>query len=159
MLKIKEHILPVIFLYLSLICLYVSYLFITKDYNTTKSIYQPYKTFVQISPFDHFNVIITLFKGVFGVIGFIKYVLNRKLINYFSTLFLMITVFEIIFYLYINVKNFKDFSIYIDFTSILFSGILFLGLGFLYFKNANVKQIFPQVVLALFLTVFSYYLH
>lgn len=157
--KIKEHILPLVFLYLSVMCLYVSYLFITKDYNITKSIYQPYKSFIQLSPFDNWNVFITFFKGIFGIIGFIKYVINRKLINYFSTLFLTITMFEIMIQLYIQIKKFENFSVYIDFCSVIISGILFIVLSIFYFKNAKVKQVFPQILLGVLLTVLTYYLH
>ncbi|SHL34331.1 hypothetical protein SAMN05444267_101647 [Chryseobacterium polytrichastri] len=157
--KIKDYILPLIFLYLSVICLYVSYLFIIDDYNISKSIYQPYKSFIQLSPFDNWNVFITIFKGIFGVIGFIKYVFTKKLINYFNTLFLSITLFEIIIQLYFQIRKFENFSVYIDFYSVIISGILFVILGVFYFKSVKIKKIFPQILLGLFLTVLSYCLH
>lgn len=157
--NIKKYFLPVFILYLALMCLYVSYLFIIDDYNITKSIYQPYKTFVQLSPFNNWNVFITIFKGIFGVAGFIKFIINRKVINYFNTLFLVITLFEIILQLYNQIENFKSFSIYVDLTSTIITGILFLILGFYYFRNAKIKEIIPQILIGFSLAVISYHLH
>lgn len=157
--NIKKYFLPVLILYLALICLYVSYLFIIKDYNITKSIYQPYKSFVQLSPFYNWNVFITIFKGIFGVAGFIKFIVNRKIINYFSTLFLIITIFEIILQLYNQIEKFENFSIYIDLMSTVITGILFLIIGFYYFRNAKIKEILPQILIGFSLAVISYQLH
>jgi hypothetical protein len=157
--NIKKYFLPILILYLALMCLYVSYLFIIDDYNITKSIYQPYKTFVQLSPFNNWNVFITIFKGIFGIAGFIKFIINRKLINYFNTLFLVITLFEIILQLYNQIGNFKSFSIYVDLTSTIITGILFLMLGFYYFRNTKIKEIIPQILIGSSLAVISYHLH
>ncbi|GAA5083109.1 hypothetical protein GCM10023210_01280 [Chryseobacterium ginsengisoli] len=157
--NIKKYFLPVLILYLALMCLYISYLFIIDDYNITKSIYQPYKTFVQLSPFNNWNVFITIFKGIFGVAGFIKFIINRKVINYFNTLFLVITLFEIILQLYNQIENFKSFSIYVDLTSTIITGILFLIIGFYYFRNAKIKEIIPQILIGFSLAVISYHLH
>ena len=157
--NIKKYFLPVLILYLALMCLYVSYLFIIDDYNIMKSIYQPYKTFIQLSPFNNWNVFITIIKGIFGVAGFIKYLINRKLINYFTTLFLVITIFEIALQLYNQSAQFKNFSIYVDFGSTIFTAILFLVIGFYYFKNAKINEVIPQILLGISLTVISYHLH
>ncbi|MCY0976572.1 hypothetical protein PGH12_05340 [Chryseobacterium wangxinyae] len=157
--NIKKYFLPVLILYLALMCLYVSYLFIIDDYNIMKSIYQPYKTFIQLSPFNNWNIFITILKGIFGVAGFIKYMINRKLINYFNTLFLVMTVFEIVFQLCNQIVQFKNLSIYVDLVSTIFTAILFLVIGFYYFKNAKIKEVIPQILLGISLTVISYHLH
>ncbi len=155
----KEYLFPLILLYLALMCLYVSYTFIIKDYNITKSIYQPYKTFLQISPFDHWNVFITLFKGIFGVAGFIAFLLNRKVINPWNTLFFVITILEIALNFFVWAENFKDFSVYVSFTGIIVSAVLFAALSYFYFRDASFKKVFPQIILGLLLTVLSYNLH
>ncbi len=157
--NIKKYFFPVLILYLALMCLYVSYLFIIDDYNIMKSIYQPYKTFIQLSPFNNWNIFITILKGIFGVAGFIKYMINRKLINYFNTLFLVMTVFEIVFQLCNQIVQFKNLSIYVDLVSTIFTAILFLVIGFYYFKNAKIKEVIPQILLGISLTVISYHLH
>jgi len=157
--NIKRYFLPVLILYLALMCLYVSYSFIIHDYNITKSIYQPYKSFVQLSPFNNWNVFITIFKGFFGVAGFIKFIINRKVINYFNTLFLVITIFEIMLQLYNQIEKFENFSVYTDLMSTVFTGILFLIIGFYYFRNAKIKDVIPQILIGISLTVISYQLH
>lgn len=155
----KEYLFPLVLLYLALMCLYVSYLFIIEDYNITKSIYQPYKSFVQISPFDHWNVFITLFKGVFGVAGFIAFLLKGKVINSWNTLFKVITILEIAFNLFLWAESFEDFSVYINFTGMVVSGILFAVISYFYFRNTSFKKVFPQILAGLFLMVLSYTLH
>lgn len=157
--NIKKYFLSVLILYLALMCLYVSYLFIIKDYNITKSIYQPYKSFVQLSPFNNRNVFITIFKGIFGVAGFVKFIMNRKVINHYNTLFLVITIFEIILQLYNQIEKFEDFSVYINLVSTVYSGILFLIIGFYYFRNVKIKEVIPQILLGASLTVISFSLH
>lgn len=155
----KQYFFPVLLLYLALMCLYVSYSFIIKDYNITKNIYFPYKSFVQLSPFNDRNVFITIFKGIFGVAGFVKFVNSRKLINYFNTLFLVTTIFEVILQLYNQIEKFRDFSVYIDLVSTIFTGTLFLLIGFYYFRKATIKEVLPQLLIGFSLTVISYQLH
>jgi len=157
--NLKENLLPVVLLYLSLMCLYVSYSFIIKDYNITKSIYQPYKTFVQLSSSHYRNVIITIIKGLAGLTGFGIYFTKGKKVNYFSTLFLLISIFELTIVSCLQFVVLKDFSNYIDKTGIIISAVLFIGLSYFYFKDSEIKKLFPQIILSFFITVSSYYLH
>jgi|GEM_PF-6644700 len=157
--KAETYLLPTLFLYLSLVCLYVSYSYITKDYNSTKSIYQPYKSFVQLSSFHYNNVIITILKGLAGVIGFGVFSSKGKKINYFTSLFLLMNLFELIILASLQFLVFKVSSSYIDNTGIIASAILCVILSFFYFKNAEIKKITGPILLSLFLTVISYYLH
>ncbi|KFF12527.1 hypothetical protein IW15_13425 [Chryseobacterium soli] len=137
----------------------MSYSYITKDYNSTKSIYQPYKTFVQLSSFHYNNVIITILKGLAGVIGFGVFSSKGKKINYFTSLFLLMNLFELIILASLQFLVFKVSSSYIDNTGIIASAILCVILSFFYFKNAEIKKITGPILLSLFLTVISYYLH
>lgn len=157
--KAKIYLLPSIILYLSLMCMYVSYTYITKDYNGTKSIYQPYKSFVQLSSTHYNNGIITILKGFAGVIGFGVFLSKGKRTNYFTTLFLLISMFEILIVASLQFLIFKDSSSYINKTGIIVSAILFIILSFFYFKNAEIKSLTGPILLSLFLTVVSYYLH
>ncbi|KQT33853.1 hypothetical protein ASG22_17280 [Chryseobacterium sp. Leaf405] len=157
--NLKENLLPVVLLYLSLMCLYVSYSFIMKDYNITKSIYQPYKTFVQLSSSHYRNVIITIIKGLAGLTGFGIYLTKGKKVNYFSTLLLLISIFELIIVACLQFVVLKDFSNYIDKTGIVISAVLFIGLSYFYFKDSEIKKLFPQIILSFFITISSYYLH
>lgn len=140
-------------------CLYVSYLFISKDYNITKSIYQPYKSFVQISPYHYWNVAITLFKGIFGVTGCVIFLRRHQLVNFGNTIFISITLYEILYNFYRWAESFEDFTVYIDFTGIIVTGVLFTFLGYFYFKRASFKKVLPHILSGLFLAFLSYYLH
>jgi hypothetical protein len=157
--NLKENLLPIVLLYLSLMCLYVSYTYIIKDYNIMKSIYQPYKTFVQLSSSSYRNVFITIIKGLAGLTGFGIYLAKGKKVNYFNTLFLLISVFELIIVACLQFVVLKDFSNYINQTSVIVSAVLFVILSYFYFKDSEIKKLFPPIILSFFITIFTYYLH
>lgn len=157
--KIKTNILPILFLYLSLLCLYVAYLHITRDYNITKSIYQPYKTFLQISTFSYNNYFIAPIKGFLGLTGFIIYLVKNKNTNMFYTLFLVMSIVEIIIIFSFQFFLLKEFSNYINQTGVVFTAVLFSVLGFFYFKDFKMKKQVITILSGIFLTIISYDLH
>lgn len=157
--KFRTSLLPLLFLYLSILCVYVGYLYIIRDYNITKSIYQPYKTFLQISSFSFHNIVIAPLKGVVGVIGFFIFLFKKKQINTFSTLFLVISTVEVLMLILFEFFLFSRFSDYIDKTAVVITALLFSFLTIFYFKNAKIKEQAVTIVCGIFLTVISYYLH
>ncbi|KQT17542.1 hypothetical protein ASG31_09065 [Chryseobacterium sp. Leaf404] len=157
--KIKNYILPILFVYLSLLCLYVAYLYIIRDYNITKSIYQPYKTFLQISPFSFNNIFIAPLKGLFGFIGFNLFVFKNRRVNIFTTLFVVMNMTEAVLMILFEFFIFKNFSDYIDETAVVFTTLLFSVLVFFYFKEVTLKKQITTIICGIFLTVISYYLH
>ena len=156
--RIKKNILPVLFLYLSLLCMYVGYLYIIRDYNITKSIYQPYKTFLQISSFSFNNIIIAPLKGLLGLIGFFIFAFKNKKINTFTTLFLVMNFVEGIMLILFEFFIFKKFSDYIDKTGVIFTALLFSVLLYFYFKDVKMKTQVITIVSGIFLTIVAYYL-
>lgn len=157
--KIKTYILPILFLYLSLLCLYVAYLYIIRDYNITKSIYQPYKTFLQISSFSFNNIVIAPFKGLLGLIGFTLFIFKNKKVNTFTTLFLVMNTAEAIMLMVLEFFLFKNFSDNIDKTGVVFTALLFSVLVFFYFKDVKIKTQIITIICGILLTIITYYLH
>lgn len=157
--KIKTYILPILFLYLSLLCLYVAYLYIIRDYNITKSIYQPYKTFLQISSFSFNNIVIAPLKGLLGLIGFTLFIFKNKKVNTFTTLFLVMNTAEAIMLMVLEFFLFKNFSDNIDKTGVVFTALLFSVLVFFYFKDVKIKTQIITIICGILLTIITYYLH
>lgn len=157
--KIKTYILPILFLYLSLLCLYVAYLYIIRDYNITKSIYQPYKTFLQISSFSFNNIVIAPLKGLLGLIGFTLFIFKNKKVNTFTTLFLVMNTAEAIMLMVLEFFLFKNFSDYIDKTGVVFTALLFSVLVFFYFKDVKIKTQIITIICGILLTIITYYVH
>lgn len=157
--KTEFYIFPIILFYLSVICLYVSYDYLFGTYlNSTKSIYQPYKSFVQISSSYHRNIIITILKTLTGIIGFIYFIISQRRVNLFNTIFLFLNASEILIVFLLQFFIFKT-SDYINKTSIILSAIIIIILIYFYLKKSKIPKLALIVFLSFISTLISYYLH
>lgn len=155
--KYKIYIFPLIILYLSIICLFVVYIYFTVRLNANHSIYLPYKSFNQISPIMLNNVIITIIKVIFGLTGFIIFIFKSKINNFFTTTFLLLNIFEILLLCYMNFFAHTYSFDYIDKFSVIYSSILFSIIMFFYTYRFKIEKIILSACLSLFITIISYY--